>query len=648
MARWHLTSSEVLHRLAGEHSEHAGLVPDGERIEPGAFLRTYHKRAVAGTNVASVGASDWIAVAGTLICDRSLGGAALPAAYAAFARDPEHARDRLLGHYAVAVRLGERVHVLTDEQGSLALYYGTRGRDFVVSNSLQLVATVLGAGDVDPAALLNFVLDWESVGPATIFPGVKRLFGGERLVIDPSAGSLDVVETRQTMACLSPGAQASMPQAVAEYVTAVREVFDELSAVPSVGINTTGGLDTRTVLAAALDRGIAPLLMYGVGNSMLTNTRPEDLEAAVSLARLFGLPFYRMDWSGSQPHSRERLTALFRRHGFPFTTYGSSDGFLRELEGAIEPYPMLQMGGYSPAFTNMKLWERATGEYSIDDIVEHYLGKVDPRAVGPERYGSYRQHVASAIREALERGPVDVPEGALSAQTFVQARLSLYIRPESIAANFFNEFSYYLAPFLTKRLYDPLLTLPLEFRKGDAFQLRVIHALCGRCLEVPVFSGLHAQVLDLEQFTMTRAPVPANVVSAAGHRRRRGLMRRIVDRLPAPFRRLLRSAVPRRLTPAPPRGLPTPAGQPPPGATLDEAIRLDSSRAVREHRLGGLFGDLSLLHLARLHRADLVLFGVDQVMGSASAGPDSPSSRAGSDLLAAADPAGRTPPPRVT
>jgi hypothetical protein len=620
MARWHLTSSKDLHRRACELSEQAGMVAGGDWAGSGAFLRTYRKRVVAGANFEAFGEDDWTAVAGTLIFDRAIGGATLRAIHEAVMGEGDAARSRFLGHYAVAVKAGRRVHVFTDEQGSLSLYYGVRGGDFVISNSLQLVATLLGPGEADALAVLNYVLHLESVGPETFFPEVRRLFGGQRLVIDLPDRSLSVVRAPLAMETLGPAAQESADEAVSEYVGRVRDVFDQLVAMPSIGLNTTGGLDTRTVLAALLDRGIRPLLMTGVGNSHLTNSRAADFETAQLLASALELPFHRMDWSGRQPYSRDELARLFWRYGFGYTTYGASDAFLREYEGAIQPYPTLQLGGYSPAFTNMKPWEQASGAYTFDDIVGHYLLRPDPKVLKPEVFASYRQHVMAAARAGLAAGPLEVPDNGASAATFVQARLYLYIRPESMAANFYNEFAYYLAPFLTKKLYDPLLTVPLEFRRGDNFQLRVINALCAACLQVPVFSGLRAQVLDLESFTMVRVQ-PPRPGRAPSQPRRGEPARRLARRLlPAQLRRRLRALVTRpvaspAVTAAPPAAARASAARV--AWPLDDEIRRDSSRAVLDHPMGSLFGELAALDLVRLHRLHLVLVGIDEVARAA-------------------------------
>jgi hypothetical protein len=88
--------------------------------------------------------------------------------------------------------------------------------------------------------------------------------------------------------------------------------------------------------------------------------------------------------------------------------------------------------------------------------------------------------------------------------SFVQARLFLYIRPEANFLNIMNQFTYYIAPFLTKQLYDPLLTVPLTYRKQDEFQLRLIHTLESTALDVPIFSGVKPAIINKNKFIIKR------------------------------------------------------------------------------------------------------------------------------------------------
>jgi len=502
MSRWHLTSSKMLHSKANETCDAAELVRAGRVDDDGGYLSTYMKRAIQHSNFLKFEDDQWIAVAGTLIYGGRMGTHALEHFYESIqSRGIEATRAASIGHWAVAIRQGASIRVFTDDQGTHNLYYATTQDHFFVSTSLHVIANSLGAPTVHLIELVSFILQEGTVGEDTFYRGVRRLFGNQILDIDVRSRTLTVHDTQRCMITLGAHRGRSIQGAVALYAGEVRSIFEQIAAQPSLAVNTTGGLDTRTILAALSAVGAKPQLLYGVGNSHLTNTRKEDLQVVEEISSRLSLPLYKMNWAGNQPDATKKLEKLFRKYGYLITTLGASESLLEELEGRIAPYPALQLGGYCPAFTPMKLWEKPNQTYTFSDILNHLTSCA--RHLSPKWRRQYVSHVEAAARVALRKGPVTGLYGALTLTEFVQARLFLFIRAEAYNLNFFNEFCYYLAPFFVKKLCDPLLTVPPEFRRGDEFQLRLIAMLAPEMLEFPMFSGLQEQVVDRSTYRMS-------------------------------------------------------------------------------------------------------------------------------------------------
>jgi len=253
--------------------------------------------------------------------------------------------------------------------------------------------------------------------------------------------------------------------------------------------------------------------MYGMGNSRMTDYDERDLELAKAMADLYNLPFQRVDWSGNQPHSPEELEKLFRTHGFKFEIYGSSDSFLRSFDGGLSPYPDLLLGGRGPAFMNSKPWELNPTTFRFEDLVNdgmQYAGGNVAMTQGITCKAEYRSVLAAEIKTGLDRAGIDFPDTGASLETFVKAKLFLYIRPEARFLNLANEFGHYIEPFLLKRLHDPLLSMPFKFRAKDEFQLRLIHALSPGLLELPLYSGLRPARIDRTKFHFVRDQPKSN------------------------------------------------------------------------------------------------------------------------------------------
>ncbi len=539
MARWHLTSSSKYDSSARELCESASLRPSGSCSSGDCHVRAYAKRAVGSENFVLLEDGGWAAMAGTMVFNEMTGAAALEAVCKLLDKHPlDEVRARLIGHYALAVRKGDAITVFTDEQGTLNLYYASLPDGYVISNSLQVPARCAGRPEIDRMGLLVHVFQIETVGEDTFCPGVKRLFGSEAIHISIPDRKLNVRRLPQEMIPLSSGEVGSASAAVDLFLPVVRDVFSRLSTFSSIGLNATGGLDTRTILGALLDRELRPVLLSGVGNSTITNTKGRDSALARELADEFSLDFREMDWSGKQPHSDEALLRIFTRYGYLAATYGASDSLLLELEGSVPPNPELRLGGYSPAFSNMKIWMTEKRSFSFADLVDHFTTRFF-KYLPEEIQDEYRGYLERTVVEALSRSPVEFPDEGATLQQFAAARLFLYIRAEAALLNLANEFSYYLAPFMMKRLYDPLLSMPLHLRRGDEFQLRLVHALCPRLLDVPLFSGLREQKVDLETFTMAPEPRQGYADAVADNR----FLSRVWGAIPASVRHALGDAL---------------------------------------------------------------------------------------------------------
>jgi hypothetical protein len=415
-------------------------------------------------------------------------------------------RSKAVGHYALAIKHNDTVCIFTDPLGGLSLYYADTGSFWFVSNSLSLCAGVLPNRRLDATKLLVAAIRTSLPGEDTFYSSIQRLFGTQQVRIDLNSGKLRV----GLIGDAAPDLSWNLPtiqDALDQYKGEVQAVFRELSGAGPVGLFATGGMDSRTILAALVDQQTPVQLMYGVGNSRMTDYHDSDLSAAKAMADVCGLPLQELDWSGNQPHSEETLRELFQTYGFMYEIYGAPESFLRAFNGGISPYPKLLLGAYCPAFARDKPWEFERKPFSFDHLVGDCMtyvgGNVDhSRCIVCK--DTYRSVFASEIRTGLQRGGIAYPVRGASLETFVRAKLFLYIRDESRFLNFANEFCHYIAPFLQKRLYEPLLSVPFEFRAKDEFQIRLIHSLAPGLIDVPLHTGGWPAHINRETFHLVR------------------------------------------------------------------------------------------------------------------------------------------------
>jgi hypothetical protein len=507
MSRWHLTSSENADREARSVCQRANLRSSGQISDANCHGQAYLKRVVATANLLKCGENDWICSAGTIIYNERLGEDALRECYTDFVTAGISAvQSKAIGHYALAIKRNNEVVIFTDPQGALNLYYICTGSFWFIANSLYVCASALSHRKIDATKLLVATLQSSLPGEDTFYSDIKRLFGTQMIRIDIGGGTFQVERIPKSTPALSWGLP-SIQDAIDQYKQEVRAVFRELTAVGPIGLFGTGGMDSRTILAGLLDQQAAVQLMYGIGNSRLTDYDNGDLDVAQFVAKLYNLPFQQLDWSGNQPYNEETLQELFRIYGFKYEIYGAPESFLRTFNGGISPYPKLFLGGYSPAFTNAKPWERNQTSFTFDELIadcmQYQGGTVENSRSIVDKAG-YRSVFATEVKTGLRCAEMAYPDNGASLETFVKARAFLYIRAESRFLNFANEFGHYIAPFLMKRLYEPLLSVPFEYRAKDEFQLRLIHALAPGLVEVPLHSGWGPARIDRDTFRLIR------------------------------------------------------------------------------------------------------------------------------------------------
>lgn len=545
MARWYLTSDDSVDGAAGRLCERAGLTSSGRISSPGSYaLQTYRKRAVSSENFLQMGESDWICAAGTLIFNGKIGREALAHCYHLFLeRGLAGIQEQAIGHYALAIRVGDQISICTDPLGAFSLYYCISEAHWFITNSLSLCAGAASSRTLVPDKLLVQVLQTNLPGEETFYEDIRRLFGPQSIRIGLRERTCRVEE----IPAPRPALDWNLPtieEEVAQYTGEVRSVFQQLVPLGRIGLFGTGGLDSRTVLSALLDQGADIHLMYGIGNSRLSDFHERDAALAEEVAQSCGVPFQRLNWSGMQPHSEPTLRDVFSRYGFRSEIYGAPESFLRDFEGGLSPYPGLMVGGYSPAFSTARPWEREASSFPFEmllaDIMRFQGGTVEQSRCLTDKQ-TYREVARQAVRRVLAIHHIDYPEDGAPLETYVKARLLLHVRAEARFLNFANEFGYYVAPFMTGRLYDPLIAVPPRYRKGDEFQLRLIQRLAPHLVRIPLHSYLGSATVDERFLRMVReASVPPE-----------SRLRQMAKRaLPAPMRKAIGHAV-RRGRPAP-------------------------------------------------------------------------------------------------
>ncbi|RGN51047.1 hypothetical protein DXB60_23025 [Bacteroides fragilis] len=142
--------------------------------------------------------------------------------------------------------------------------------------------------------LLEFVYIGACVGSETLCKDIYRLSGNEYISINLQTSEFAIKE----IAFEWRRPYDSYENSVSEVVANLSQTAKVLSNVyASTSICMTGGLDSRISLASFLSEGFKPTLLYGIGNSIITDTFKEDRDIVNKISDIFGLDLKLLDWS---------------------------------------------------------------------------------------------------------------------------------------------------------------------------------------------------------------------------------------------------------------------------------------------------------------------------------------------------------------
>lgn len=391
--------------------------------------------------------------------------------------------ERIGGHYVLIIVKSNQLFVLSDGIGSIDIFYGL-GQKSIISNDLSCAAIGKSLNsDVDICEIESVYL---TPGRSTVFPEVKKIIGGIEYLRIEITGQISVLNHNNT---IKRRLDQFSKWGEKDYFIQVKSVFQEIiRSIDLVGLNFTGGLDGRTILASLLDIGANVEFYYGQGNSQITNTQAKDLQIASEIALDLKITNHLMDWRtlGSDL-SDEAVLNDYIALGVFARVHGGSEAFIQSLiDRNSDRRNIVFMGGFSPGFSNKDFHERdyPTFKAIVEDCLKGPLESVAFKFYKRVYKKFYQECKAYCLAHEL----IDDQDRLLVEGHII--RSLLYIRPESEHLQLFNLFDKYLAPYNTNELLIPMLSLNTAFRRRRKLQLNLIHLLRPELLRYQLFSGI--------------------------------------------------------------------------------------------------------------------------------------------------------------
>ncbi len=410
-----------------------------------------------------------------------------------FNADVNYIRQNSIGNYSASIYKNDVLYIFGEIAGFYNIYYYNEGNDWLISNSLYDIMSILrGHLTINKLALIEATVQDGILLDDTYFNEVHRLSGFNYLKI--TSNSFEVIEEDH----FYPIALGTIDEKVKKYSHLSSSYAKKIySAYGTPAISMTGGLDARMVLSSFLSADVKPELYYGTGDSFITNTYNADKEIDKIFSENFRLIFHDESWATPDPMDKywDRYLKLY---GFYYDTYAGSDAFLESLKK--NPCKIFNFGYCGELLRNLPWIEARNKEtFSLDEYINelYVTDTVMQEIINPEDYLAY---IKSKYLKICNHYNLNI-ENIANEDIFY---LSLERRKSADAAilnhvNYIKFCSYMLGE------YDHLRAGRVTCREAEnsGFMLRCLFELKPEVLDVPVFSHcttreFHRESMSLE------------------------------------------------------------------------------------------------------------------------------------------------------
>lgn len=449
---------------------------------------------------------NFVALVGTGLYNGVNGTDALKGILSDFNGDVLKIQEQTIGNYLLTIYKEGLLYFLTDTYQVIKSYYTKYDNGWAVSNDFSGLMSTKGRlteDSVDYFGLLSETFLVSSFSKNTLIKNINRLFGFEYLYADNDGLSIQHMGHRKNTYDLS---KLSREEIAGDYTTLINKYIEIIknNFGESVGVHQTGGLDNRTLLAAFLNRDIKPQMLYGIGNSILTNTRREDLDIVRIYEKDLGLKLKLMDWSNDKEMIKSQNWGnLFKKYGLLYNIYGGSESFFNSYEQSYDNYPKFMECGYFLENLRLRDFARDNIDESItlNDFIEQYLLRgVDDSIVN--HFDAYKNHLTEELKLQIDIYGIDLSKG-ITKENFDEVRWIHTRHADTIMVNFLNLYTSSFSIFSQRELHQYPFSIPSRFRENASFQLMVIKALYPKLLEFPFSSHLKHHSYDVKNVRLT-------------------------------------------------------------------------------------------------------------------------------------------------
>lgn len=419
---------------------------------------------------------------GTLIYKNKKNDDALETIYEDFDTSTCSLPEHLYGMYAIVLIKDNKLYFFIDESSLYKIYYVCNGNDVTIFTSFYVLAKGLNLKKINSTVLIEKCFQFGILTDKTIFSDINRMLGEKVFVYDFSTRTYSVKARDKTKLeiCLNANFD-DYSHCLSERMLNLGLTVTKL--YKNIAINMTGRLDSRMVLGALLSNGAASRLLYGKGNSYLTNTKDEDAKLVELIAKKYSLQYEFMDWR--TPNNFNILEGLKKFWEY-FVIYGNNTNIL-DYYSSILPQTMCfsEFGYFGEPFRNVAYLEalNANRTFTFDEALSKYM-YYDWKTFlcSGDIYDLWREDVKRIIKDMTGQWAIITPQGLSS--------LVIRYRKEAdtVMQNFLNQYMDGFSLMGDSQILNLNEQVPVQYKDKAKFMISVLLNVNKDILNYPVFS----------------------------------------------------------------------------------------------------------------------------------------------------------------
>ena len=472
-----------------------------------SFL-TYFKKKVHFQN-SYVEKNNFCLSAGTLIYKGKKEIEALKDILIDFDGDIDKIRKKILGNYVVMLKQRSKVYVFVDKYNIYNVFYRLDNMNFTLSSDIMDVILSQDNCNISENNLLLESFQCSPYGKDTFIRGISKLLGRQYIEINTDKGAISIKDIPYDRVRNNYNSIEDAAKVIADRINANYSILGKVFG-NDIGINMTGGLDSRTVLAGCVSAGIRPQLIHAQSNSLaVTGTEIGDLQSVESIALSLGIKVNLLNWNCDYPNNFSKWNDLFQKYGFDYKFYGGNPNFFNSYEYLENCPSLLETGLFGECMRIREQYSEKTepfasaedfiNEYQISGTNSRYLGNSDVYSKSQE----LKIYMIMRFKQELKAFGFN-PEGKITMDRFEEIRYIHHRSTDAVLINFLNQLTGCMSVLGCEQVCEYIYDTKKEYRNYGALQLRIIENLSPALVHIPFFSHCRKCTVNKKKYMLIR------------------------------------------------------------------------------------------------------------------------------------------------